>query len=491
MSASQKATDKGFFGHPKGLSTLFFTELWERFSYYGMRAILIFYMYYSVANGGLDLDKSTSIALMSIYGSLIYMTGVLGGWLADRVFGTRKAVFLGGVLIMVGHIVLSLPNSGITGLFSAMVLLAVGTGLLKPNVSSMIGDLYDPKDVRRAGGFSIFYMGINLGGFLAPYVTGSFMDNFHLGFLVAAVGMALGLAFFLITQNKFLGDAGKTVTNPIAKEERGRVAILFSSIAVGLLIIACVAYAFDVLTIKYVINFISCVAIILPIVYFIVMLRSKKTDSDEKSRLLAYIPLFITAVMFWMIQEQGSSVLAVFASDRVTGSFFGWTISPAFYQSFNPLFVIFLSPVFAMIWTKLGDRQPSTPRKFALGLFFAGLSFLIMMLPGILGGTEMHSASPIWLVLSFLLVTIGELCLSPVGLGVTTQLAPRAFAAQTMGVWFLSNSMAQGINAQIGQVFSADIEIQYFGILGTIAVVIGIILFIITPKLLKLMKGIK
>ena len=168
MSVDQKNTDTGFFGHPKGLSTLFFTELWERFSYYGMRAILIYYMYYSISKGGLGLDESLSIALMSIYGSLIYMTGVLGGWLADRVFGTRKAVFYGGILIMVGHVVLSLPNAGVTGLFSSMVFLAIGTGLLKPNVSSMIGDLYSPEDARRAGGFSIFYMGLNLSGFLAP-----------------------------------------------------------------------------------------------------------------------------------------------------------------------------------------------------------------------------------------------------------------------------------------------------------------------------------
>lgn len=492
MSVDQKNTDTGFFGHPKGLSTLFFTELWERFSYYGMRAILIYYMYYSISKGGLGLGESLSIALMSIYGSLIYMTGVLGGWLADRVFGTRKAVFYGGILIMVGHVVLSLPNAGVTGLFSSMVFLAIGTGLLKPNVSSMIGDLYSPEDARRAGGFSIFYMGINLGGFLAPYVTGSLMKiSFHVGFLIAAVGMALGLIFFVITQNKFLGDAGKNVPNPIAKEERGKVTLLFGSILGGLLIIALVGYLTGTLIVGNVINFISFVAILLPILYFVVMLRSKKTNTEERSRLLAYIPLFLTSVMFWMIQEQGSSVLAVFANKRVSQTLFNFEISPAFYQSFNPLFIIFLSPVFALIWTKLGKRQPSTPRKFSLGLLFAGSSFLIMMIPGLIGGTAEHTASPIWLILSFLLVTVGELCLSPVGLGVTTQLAPRAFAAQTMGVWFLSNAMAQGINAQIGQIFTPDIEVQYFGTLGIIAVIVGLIMFMVTPQLLKLMKGVK
>ena len=220
----ESVPQKGFFGHPKGLFTFFFTEFWERFSYYGMRAILVYYMYYEVSKGGLGLNQSTALAIMSIYGSLVYMSGIIGGWLADRIFGTSKAVFYGGILIMLGHIALAIPGN-VTLFFVSMIFIVLGTGLLKPNVSSVVGDIYAEEDIRRDSGFSIFYMGINLGGFLAPLIVGTvgMKYNFHLGFGIAAVGMFVGLLVFIFTKKKSLGLAGTYVANPLSPDGKEKV----------------------------------------------------------------------------------------------------------------------------------------------------------------------------------------------------------------------------------------------------------------------------
>ncbi|HWJ77900.1 MAG TPA: peptide MFS transporter [Niallia sp.] len=482
---------KGFFGHPKGLFTLFFTEFWERFSYYGMRAILVYYMYYEVSKGGLGVDEGLAIAIVSIYGSLVYMSGIIGGWFADRIFGTSKAVFYGGIFIMLGHIVLALPGS-VTMFFVSMVLIVIGTGLLKPNVSSIVGEIYHPDDARRDAGFSIFYMGINLGGFLAPIIVGEIgMNyNFHLGFSIAAIGMFVGLILFLVTKKKNLGLAGTSVPNPLSKQEKKKV---FTAIGAGIIIIAiliAILIPLGYLTFDSFIAIVGILGILIPTLYFIVMYRSPKTTKDERSRLIAYIPLFIAAVMFWAIQEQGSTILATYADKRTQLDFAGFSISPTIFQSINPLFIIIFAPVFAWLWIKLGNRQPSVPKKFSIGLLFGGLSFLIMMLPAYLGGED-TLVSPLWLVLSYFLVVIGELCLSPVGLSATTKLAPAAFSAQTMSLWFLSSAAAQGINAQIAPLFTKISEITYFGILGGTAVVLSIILFLLSPKIQHMMKGIK
>ncbi|MFZ0578526.1 MAG: oligopeptide:H+ symporter, partial [Psychrobacillus psychrotolerans] len=309
---------KGFFGHPKALLSLFFTEFWERFSYYGMRAILIYYMYYEVTQGGLGLERSTANSIMAVYGSLVYMSGIIGGWIADRLFGTTKTVFYGGVLIMFGHIVLAFPG-GLTTLFTSMALIIIGTGLLKPNISSIIGDLYSKEDTRRDSGFSIFYMGINMGAFIAPLIVGTIglEYNFHLGFGLAAVGMAIGLVVFLVTKKKYLGLAGTYVPNPMAKDERKKVLTRIGIALVIILIVGFILIQQGILTIDSFIMTVSILGIVIPTLYFIVMYRSSKTTEDEKSRLLAYIPLFVAAMMFWAIQEQGSNILAQYADERV------------------------------------------------------------------------------------------------------------------------------------------------------------------------------
>lgn len=482
---------KGFFGHPKGLFTLFFTEFWERFSYYGMKAILIYYMYYSVSKGGLGFDESTALAITSIYGSLVYMSGIIGGWLADRILGTSNSVFYGGILIMLGHLALAIPGS-VSLFFVSMVLIVLGTGLLKPNVSSIVGEIYSEEDNRRDSGFSIFYMGINLGAFISPLIVGEvgLKHNFHLGFSIAAIGMFVGLLVFMFTKKKNLGLAGKDIANPLSAGEKKKV---FSIIGLGIIIIA-VAIAISIplglLTFKSFISLIGVLGILIPTIYFIVMYRSPKTNAVERSRIIAYIPLFIASVMFWAIQEQGSTILAHYADKRTDLHFAGLTISPAWFQSLNPLFIITLAPVFAWLWVKLGNRQPSIPRKFSLGLLFAGFSFIVILVPAYIGG-EHTLVNPLWLVLSYFIVVLGELCLSPVGLSATTKLAPAAFSAQTMSLWFLSNAAAQAINAQIVKFYTAETEMLYFGSIGGIAILLSIILFFVSPKIQSYMQGVK
>lgn len=482
---------KGFFGHPKGLFTLFFTEFWERFSYYGMRAILVFYMYYSVSKGGLGIDKTLALSIMSIYGSLVYMSGIIGGWLADRIFGTSKAVFYGGILIMFGHIVLAVPGS-FTMFFISMVLIVLGTGLLKPNVSTVVGEMYSEKDDRRDAGFTIFYMGINMGAFLSPLVVGTVAQeyNFHYGFAIAAVGMLLGLIMFVLTKKKNLGLAGTVVPNPLSTAERKKVYTLFG---LGALIIAglcAILIPNGLLTFESFINLVTILGILIPTMYFVVMYRSPKTTAVERSRIIAYIPLFIASVMFWAIQEQGSTILASYADTRTQLNFAGIKIAPAWFQSLNPLFIITLAPVFAWMWVKLGSRQPTIPQKFSLALLFSGLSFLVILLPAYLGGTD-SLVNPLWLVLSYLICVFGELLLSPVGLSATTKLAPAAFSAQTMSLWFLSSAAAQAINAQIVKFYTPETEMAYFGIIGGASIALGIVLFMLSPKIQGYMKGVR
>src|SRR5690625_1112014 len=343
----------GFFGQPRGLFTLFFTEFWERFSYYGMRALLLFYMYTEIAAGGLGFSDGTAKSIMAIYGSLVYMSGIIGGWIADRILGTQRTVFYGGVLIMAGHIVLALP-AGATALFISMFLIVVGTGLLKPNISNIVGDLYSREDTRRDSGFSIFYMGINMGAFIAPLIVGTLGQeyNFHLGFGVAAIGMFLGLIVFVITKKKYLGLAGSYVPNPLKGDEKKKVYTRFALGALIIAILGSITIPTGILTINRFTYLVSIVGIVIPTLYFIFMYRSPKTNEDEKSRLLAYIPLFVAAIMFWAIAEQGSIILAEYADIRTRLSAFGISLKSSWFQALNPLFIITLAPIFAGLWMK-------------------------------------------------------------------------------------------------------------------------------------------
>ncbi|EOI07002.1 amino acid/peptide transporter (Peptide:H+ symporter) [Enterococcus moraviensis ATCC BAA-383] len=486
----EQQLDKSFLGQPKGLSTLFFTEMWERFSYYGMRAILLYYIYDTVANGGLGLPKETALAIMSIYGSLVFMSSIVGGWISDRVLGARKTVFFGGAFIMVGHIVLATPF-GVSALFLSIFLIVIGTGMLKPNVSGMVGHLYSKTDTRRDAGFSIFYMGINIGALLAPFVVGTLGQtyNYHVGFSVAAFGMFFGLLQYYFQGKKSLSTIGLNPTNPIGADERKKFmrSLLFALVFVIVLFGG--AFATGHLTIGFFINSVSVLGILLPVYYFIKMLTSKNVTAEEKPKVLGYIPLFLAGIVFWSLEEQGSSILALFASERTNDTLFGFSIAPSWFQSLNPIFVVVLTPVFVTLWTKLGKKQPSTVVKFSLGLVFAGLSFVLLMLPGLLYGTDTR-VSPLWLFFSFFIMIVGEMCISPVGLSITTKLAPKAFESQTVAIWLLADAASQAINAQIARFYTPQTESAYFGIVGIVAVIAGILLILSKKPIKKLMGSI-
>ncbi|MGC7096442.1 peptide MFS transporter [Amycolatopsis lurida] len=468
---------RGFFGHPPGLATLFFTEAWERFSYYGMKAILLYYMYDRVGEGGLGLPSDTARALVAVYGAAIYLAAIGGGWLTDRVFGTVRATLYGGVLIMCGHLCLALP-AGASALYLSMVFIVLGTGLLKPSISTSVGQLYPDGDERRDSGFTIYYTGISAGALLAPLVVGTLGENYdyHLGFGVAAVGMAAGLVVFARGRGR-LGERGTRPENPLRWREVPAARRRWS-VAVAVTLCAAVAASAltGTLTAGLVINTISVLAIALPVAYFAVMLRSPRTTAAERTRVLAYLPLFLAAVCFWIIQEQGATVLAEHAQESTDLGAFGFTIPASWFQSVGSLVLILIAPAFAVLWVRLArrERQPSTAAKFSFGLVVAGLSYALLVIPS-LGHGLTH---PLWLVASFALVTVGEVCLSPIGMSATTQLAPAAFATQTMGLWIASSAAGQGISAQLVGWYSRETAPQYFGGIGLSAVVLGVLLLV-------------
>lgn len=487
--------NKGFFGHPKGLSTLFLTEFWERFSYYGMKAILIFYLYYSVADGGFGLSQAVAMQIVAIYGTLIYMSGLIGGWIADRITGTQDAVFYGGFLIMFGHILLSIPGN-LTAAMIALLLIIAGTGLLKPNISTTVGELYERNDPRRDAAFTLFYMGINLGALLSPLITGQLQTRigFHTGFLAAAIGMFFGLIVFALKRKKNLGLAGRNVPIPLTRPEIKKFVLITVGVIVLFLIYLWILHLNNALTLGNFSFLITLLGIVLPVYIFLNMILSKNITKDERSRVYSYVPLYITSVAFWMIQEQGSTILATFADKKtqlemseLTNGLIDFSIPAAWAQSLNPIFIVLLAPIFATLWMKLGKYNPPTVHKFAIGTIIAGFSYLIMIIPLATGNALIN---PLWLVLSFLLITIGELCISPVGLSTTTKLAPITFTARMMSLWMLSNATAQGLNAQLVVVYTKMNQSDYFMYSGLIAVIIGILLLMISPKVRRAMKGV-
>ena len=483
MFPTNSNSTKTFLGHPRGLATLFFTEMWERFSYYGMRAILLFYMFYSVMDGGLGFTKAQAASIMSIYGALVYLTSVLGGFISDRIWGSRRTVLYGGILIMLGHIVLAI-FTGRIALYVSIGLITLGTGMLKPNVSEMVGELYDKNNYRRENGFNIFIFGINMGAFIAPIIVGYMGQtyNFHIGFSIAAIGMFFGLIQYMIDGKKYLSSDSLFPTAPLEPEEVKSLARKIFIWIIGIILIGTVMTAFNILSILNIITVLSILTIIIPIYYFIVMIVSKKTSNQERRKVFSYIPLFLAAIMFWIIEEQGSVTLAIFAEEQTKLTIFGHSFPASWFQSLNPLFIMICVPVFIFLWKKMKNNQPSAPTKFSIGLFFAGISFLWMMIPGIVFGTG-KLVSPIWLIVSWILVIIGEMFISPIGLSTTTQLAPKAFKSQMMSMWFLSDAVAQAINAQIVKLYSQDTEILYFGILGIISIIFGIILFSFSKRI--------
>ena len=484
-----RPAEREFFGHPRALATLFFTEMWERFSYYGMRAILALYLYSAVSDGGLGVPQSSALSLVSVYGAGVYMASLPGGWVADRLLGARRSVLAGGILIMCGHFTLAVP--GIVTVYAGLLLIVLGTGLLKPNISAIVGELYGDDDPRRDAGFSIFYMGVNVGALLAPLVCGYLGQrvDWHLGFAAAGAGMAAGLVQYA-RGSRWLGDAGMHPANPLPAGGRRRVlGRLTAATVAGIVLLAGLAAA-GALTADRAVDAISVLSVLLPVLYFTAMLRSPRLTADERSRVRAYLPLFVAAALFFLVFEQASTVLTVFADEKTRTTLLGIEVPSSWYQSVNPVAILVLAPVFAGVWMRMGPRQPSTPRKFAVAMVVIGSSFFLLAVAGRFGGPD-GRVSPLWLLGVYVVQTVAELLLSPVGLSVTTKLAPAAFASQTVGLWYLAVAAGQGIGAQVVTLYGRLADAVYFGAVGGAAVVLAGVLYQLAPRLEALMRGVR
>jgi len=468
------------FGHPIGLANLFGIELWERFSFYGMLIILGYYLYYSAVDGGLGLSRATATGMVGAYGGLVYLSTVLGGWLGDRVLGMERTVFYGGVTVMAGHIALALLP-GLAGVAVGLILVAMGSGALKANASSLLGTLYDRGDTRRDGGFTLFYLGVNLGSFFGPLVTGVLQTRwgFHVGFGIAALGMAFGLAQYSVFRGN-LGDHARAVSNPLPRSVYPRIAI--GVVIAG--VVTVVVGALGMVRLEDLSQLTTGVLVVTSVGYFAAMLTSSKVDADERTRVRAFIPLFIANAVFWSLFLQVFTVLAVYSDERMDWSIFGWKAPSSWIASIEPVWVMMLSPAFAVMWTKLGRRAPTTPRKFAYGVIGIGMAFLLFLT--VAGSTG--RAVPALAVFAIMMVFAGsELLLSPIGLSVTTQLAPNAFRSQMMALYFFSVGLGAALSGVLGRYYSTDHEVAYFGITGSVAVVVGLAVWLVAPRISALM----
>jgi POT family proton-dependent oligopeptide transporter len=488
--AADSAVDqRQLFGHPRGLATLFLTEMWERFTYYGMRAILVLFMVGAIANGGLGLDDRTANAIYGLWMAATFLLSLLGGWIADRLIGQQRAVFAGGVLIVLGNALLAVGRP--TVFFLGLGVIVLGVGLLKPNVSAIVAQLYPEGGSRRDTGFSIFYSGINLGAsvgsLLVPIVADAY--GWAAGFALPAVGMVFGLVQFVMTKH-YLGAAGAT-----APGERAS----WWPVAVFLAIVAGVAFlattggvTLDPHAISVGANW---VMIAVAAGYFVYLLLFAGLDRAERSRVGAMVALAVACAMFWAGYEQAGASFNLFAERYTDRDVLGWLMPAGVLQAANPVMVIAFAPVFAALWVNLGRRmlEPSAPAKFGFGLLFMGAGFLVMFVAAgyVVQGEKVL---PTWLVLTYLLHTFGELCLSPVGLSSMTKLAPPRFVGQILGVWFLATAIGDNLAGQ----FSGNIDPEnvatmpsqflylfWWGVIG------GVVMLALTPLIKRLMSGVR
>ncbi|MDT5248191.1 MAG: proton-dependent oligopeptide transporter, family, partial [Mycobacterium sp.] len=442
-----------------------------------------YYLYYEVTQGGLELPKTTATGIVGAYGGLVYLSTVLGGWIADRLLGMERTVFYGGVVVMCGHVALAIVP-GLTGVGVGLTLVALGSGALKANASSLLGTLYDKGDARADGGFTLFYLGINLGAFVGPLITGLLQTRvgFHYGFGAAAIGMALGLIQYVVFRRN-LGSHGRDVPNPLP---HNRI-VVYAGVAVAVLALIAVVISTGLVTLANLSQVTTGVIIAASLAYFVVMLTSAKVEPVEKTRVRAFIPLFIANAVFWSLFQQIFTVLAVYSDERMNWSIFGWTAPSSWIGSIEPVWIILLSPVFAVMWTRLGNRAPTTPRKFAYGVIGMGAAFLLFL--PMAGSTG--KAVPALLIAGILAVfAISELMLSPIGLAVTTKLAPQAFRAQMMALYFFSVGLGTSMSGVLAKYYDPANEFAYFGILGVVAIVAGLAVFGLSGWISRLMEGV-
>ena len=482
-AADETTHDTGFFGQPRALATLFGVETWERFSFYGMQGILLIYLYYSVADGGLGLDEADAAGIVGAYGGGVYLATVLGAWVADRLLSSERTLFVSAAIVMCGHIALALIPA-VAGVAIGLVLIALGSGGLKATATSIVGTLYSPDDTRRDAGFSLYYLGINLGAFFGPLLTGLLQTTlgFHFGFGLAAVGMAAGLIQYSIGRRR-LPDVAREIPNPLPRRRYP----LIAGIAAGVVVVIAIAFLTGLVTTGNLALVVIGVTALAAIAYFIVILADRGISGDERSRVVAFIPLFLASAAFWSIYQQQFTVLTIYSDQRLDRSLFGWEFPVSWVQSINPVFIIVLSGVFAALWTRLGRRQPSTPVKFGLGTIGVGLGFLLF-LPFVATG---ENGTPlIAIVLILLVFTVSELLLSPIGLSVSTKLAPAKFRTQMVALFFLSIAIGSAASGQLAGLYNPEDEAPYFGTLGAIAVAIGALLLLGSRPVLKAMRGV-
>jgi POT family proton-dependent oligopeptide transporter len=475
--------EKSFFGQPRVLANLFGVEMWERFSFYGMQGILLIYLYYSAAKGGLGLDETTASGIVGAYGGLVYLSTIVGAWLADRLLGSERTLFYSAIMIMCGHLALSLLP-GFTGVGVGLVLVGVGSGGLKANATALVGSLYAEDDDRRDAGFSLFYLGINLGALVGPLLTGIAQKSygFHVGFAMAAIGMFAGLVQYVLGR-KNLPASSNDLHNPLPSDRRP-VAIGVG--VAGVLVIAAAVLS-GVLTAENLADVVIGLTIVAAVAYFGVILTSKKITRMERRRVLAFIPMFLTSAAFWSLYQQQFTVVTVYSDKRLDRSILGWEMPVSWVQSINPVFIIVLAGLFAAMWTRLGSRQPSTPMKFAGGAALMGVAFLLFI-PMAGGGA--NSAPLLGLIGILLVFTLAELLLSPVGLSLATKLAPEVFKTQMVALFFLSVALGTAMSGYLAKFYSPDHEGGYFGVLGVVALGIGIVLAVFSRPIRRLMSGV-
>ncbi len=500
------AGDTRFFGQPRGLATLFFTEMWERFSYYGMRALLILFMTAPVAAGGLGFDTAKAGPIYALYVSSVYLLSLPGGWIADRVLGLRRAVLVGGVIIMAGHICLAVPT--MTTFYLGLILIATGTGLLKPNVSVLVGKLYGPDDVRRDAGFSIFYMGINTGAFIAPLVTGWLAQgetfkrmlasagiapeaSWHWGFGAAAVGMFLGLIQYTVGGKHLSRDGLYPVrpADPAAAAKSDRQVRRVGQIVLGivLLLIVLVLSGLVVLDPEAISRSFKWVLQGITAAFVAWLFLLGDWSRQERKQLVVIAVLFAAATVFWMAYEQAGSTLNLFAERNTNNVAFGQSFPAPWYQSLPPLFVILFAPVFAALWVRLGNRNPSSAAKFTFALILLSIGFAVMIGAASLAASGVR-VSPMWLVVSYLFQTLGELCLSPVGLSAMTRLAPARIAGLVMGVWFLALSVGSYLAGMASSVYETMPLPTLFTVVTTTAVGAAIVMALLIKPIQRMLQ---
>ena len=502
------------FGHPKGLMTLFFTEMWERFSYYGMRALLILFMTTAVFEGGLGFDDKTSGAIYGLYTMGVYLLALPGGWLADRLFGLKQSVWYGGIIIAFGHFTMALP--GVVKLFSSsevekvalttfdtnsfflgLILIVLGTGLLKPNISSIVGQLYPAGSSKRDAGFSIFYMGINIGGFIAPIICGTLATyDWHLGFGVAGLGMVFGLFQYRMTSDTLEGLGDKPIFLTEAEKSGNKKLKINTSIILAVLaaVIAILFTGVIPIDVSAIAGASGTVIAIVAFGFLGYVMAFGGLDKADRNKVGVIAILFLFSAMFWSGFEQAGSTLNLFGERFTDRMVLGWQIPASYFQSINSLFIIIFAPFFGALWVWLGRRnlEPSSPLKFTFGLILLGVGFLIMYFAAKIAASG-DLAAPTWLIMTYMIHTFGELSLSPVGLSLVTKLAPKNYGGQMMGIWFLSVALGNLFAGLIAGEASggseealAQMPDQYMLIVYTV-MGSAILLFLLKPVIKRMM----